>query len=237
MRGYSIKRLAIGSWVFLLFVCVLTSSARAGDPKKYFRTIKTEHFNVHYHQGLEHEARIAATICEETHEDLTILFGWEVQGPTEVVITDRTDSANGSASAMGRPVMRLHATAPSLGMTLQAYDHYQFIEGCTVYNDFRPATGDVIPLERETLDWMQGRYPKSMVHVEEIFRKGVAYAKVGRVDDAKRMLSLGLQGFDAWGKERPEFETPGVWIELSDERSARAARDQLVMAIERAERE
>jgi hypothetical protein len=120
---------------------------------------------------------------------------------------------------------------------LQGYDHYQFIEACTVYNDFRPATGDVVPLERSTLAWMEGRYPKSVFHVTEVFRKGLAYAKVGRVDDAKRMLALGLQGFDVWSKERPEFETPGIRIQLADERTARATRDQLVMAIERAERE
>jgi len=51
------------------------------------------------------------------------------------------------------------------------------------------------------------------------------------------MLAPGLQGFDVWSKERPEFEKPGIRIQLADERSARAARDQLVMAIERAERE
>ncbi len=95
------------------------------------------------------------------------------------------------------------------GNRLQGYDHYQFIEACTVYSDFLPATGDVVPLERSTVAWMEGRYPKSMVHVEEIFQKGLAYAKVGRVDDAKRMLALGMQGFDSWGRERPEFETPG----------------------------
>jgi hypothetical protein len=120
---------------------------------------------------------------------------------------------------------------------LQGYDHYQFIEACTVYNDFLPATGDAISLERATLAWVEGRYPKSMLHVTEVFRKGIAYAKVGRVDDAKRMLALGVQGFDSWGRERPEFETPGIRIQLDDERSARTARQQLVMAIERAERE
>lgn len=120
---------------------------------------------------------------------------------------------------------------------LQAYDHYQFIEACTVYNDFRPATGDVIPLERSTVSWIEGRYPKSMLHVTEIFRKGMAYLNAGRVDDAKRMLALGLQGFDVWSKDRPAFETPGIRIQIADERSARAASWELANAIERAERE
>jgi hypothetical protein len=119
---------------------------------------------------------------------------------------------------------------------LHAYDHYQFIEACTVYNDFRPATGDVIPLERSVVSWMEGRYPKSMLHVTEVFQKGMAYVRVGRIDDAKRMLALGLQGFDVWSKDRPAFETPGVQIRLEDERSARAASRQLANAIEAAER-
>jgi hypothetical protein len=120
---------------------------------------------------------------------------------------------------------------------LQAYDHYQFVEGCTMFNDFRPAKGDVISLERSTLSWIEGRYPKSMVHVTEIFEKGLAYANAGRVDDAGRMLALGLSGFDTSSEEPPEFETPGIHIQLDDERSARAARQQLENAIRRLERD
>lgn len=43
-------------------------------------------------------------------------------------------------------------------------------------------------LERSTLSWVEGHYPQSMVHVTEIYLKGLAYANVGRVDEAKRML-------------------------------------------------
>lgn len=124
MRGDSIQRYALGSWVFLILLLFLPSSASAYDPELRFSTIETDHFNIHYHQGLEHEARLAAGICEEVYEDLTILFGWAVSKKTEVVITDNTDGANGSASALGRPVVRLNATAPSLESTLQTQDHY-----------------------------------------------------------------------------------------------------------------
>jgi hypothetical protein len=41
-----------------------------------------------------------------------------------VVITDSTDSSNGSAMVFGRRVMRLYATAPTLDSTLQAHDHW-----------------------------------------------------------------------------------------------------------------
>ncbi len=111
---------------FLLFlaVCLFAFEARAGDPKLEFRTIETEHFKIHYHQGLEGVARRAATIMEEVHTDLSILFEWEIVKPTNVVITDFTDSANGSSSAMYQPLIRLYATAPTNTSSLQYNDDY-----------------------------------------------------------------------------------------------------------------
>ncbi len=114
-------------WLGLTLVFAITTisrHARAGDPELEFETLHTEHFNIHYHQGLEGMARTAAALCEEVHVDLAILLGWEVKGPTEVVIIDSTDSANGSANVFGRPVIRLFATAPDLDSSLQSYDHY-----------------------------------------------------------------------------------------------------------------
>jgi hypothetical protein len=108
----------------LLIEMAVSRDVRAGDPELEFRTLHTEHFNVHYHQGLERTARTVASLCEEVYVDLSILFGWEVDGAIEVVITDSTDSSNGSASVLGRPVIRLYATAPDIDTELQSYDHW-----------------------------------------------------------------------------------------------------------------
>jgi hypothetical protein len=124
MISYSPKWLTIVGLLFLMLSSFFPARAEAGDPDLEFKTIRTEHFNIYYHQGLEETARVAASLCEEIHQDLSILFGWEVSDTTEVVITDNTDSANGSAAVMGRPVMRLYATPPLLDSTLQAHDYW-----------------------------------------------------------------------------------------------------------------
>jgi WD40-like Beta Propeller Repeat len=108
---------------FILSVCA-PIEAGAGDPSLVFRTIETEHFKIHYHQGLERTARLTATICEEVYVDISIQFGWAVKGPIDVVITDSTDSANGSASVIYRPVIRLYATSPNEESSLQNHDHW-----------------------------------------------------------------------------------------------------------------
>lgn len=113
----------------ILFVIVLAAAAKdaqAGDPDLVFRTIKTENFRVHYHQGLEPLARKAASICEEVHDKMAVLFGWEVPGPIEVIVTDGTDSANGSARVIYRPEIRLYATGPELESALQEHDNWLY---------------------------------------------------------------------------------------------------------------
>lgn len=107
-----------------LAAVLLSAGARAGDPDLVFQTIHTEHFNIHFHQGLEPMARTLATVAEEVHARLTILLGWEVDGPTEVVLTDSTDSANGMAMASPRPMIRLFATGPAMDSALTAHDHW-----------------------------------------------------------------------------------------------------------------
>ena len=112
--------------IALSFTAILASArpAAAGDPDIVYETIRTEHFNIHYQEELEHTARRIASIAEEVFEDLTILFRWQVKKRIEVVITDSTDSANGSASVYGRPVIRLYATAPTFESSLQSHDFW-----------------------------------------------------------------------------------------------------------------
>ncbi len=116
--------LLAGGFFVLVSLLAAPPPAGAGDPELIFSTIETEHFNIHYHQGLERIARLAAAIAENVHLKLTTLFGWEVDGPTEVVINDPTDSANGWARASPRPQIQLYATAPALDSSLASYDHW-----------------------------------------------------------------------------------------------------------------
>jgi hypothetical protein len=89
-----------------------------------YRTLSTEHFRIHFHQGLEGIARELATVAEDVHEELAIRFGWEVDGPTEVVLTDRTDDANGSAMSSPRPIVRLYTAPPTSDSSLASHDDW-----------------------------------------------------------------------------------------------------------------
>ena len=109
---------------FALALWALPRPAAADDPELVYSTISTEHFRIHFHQGLEETARELATVAEEVHAELAILFGWEVDGPTEVVLTDATDDANGSAMAMPRPIIRLFAAPPTSDSSLASHEEW-----------------------------------------------------------------------------------------------------------------
>ena len=119
---------------------------------------------------------------------------------------------------------------------LLAFDHYEFIEGCTVSNLFVPAPADGATEEHELQQHVASEYPDSMVHVAELFQKGVVYARADRVEDAKRMLQEGRAAFDSSGDDKPtEFETPGVHIEVGRAADARSMQVLLVREIAAAE--
>ena len=86
--------------------------ARAYDPRYQWRTIDTPRFRIHFHQGLEPLARRTAVACERAHDALAPVLGHEPAGPVEVVLSDDTDDANGSATVLPRNVVRLYAVPP-----------------------------------------------------------------------------------------------------------------------------
>ncbi|UCG51507.1 MAG: PD40 domain-containing protein [Candidatus Latescibacterota bacterium] len=62
-----------------------------------WKTIKTEHFEVHYHKGAEWTAQQVAKVAEEVHGPLTELYGYEPNTPVHFIIKDTDDYANGAA--------------------------------------------------------------------------------------------------------------------------------------------
>lgn len=114
--------------VAMLLVAVLsltaTRSATAGDPTLGWRTIETEHFIIHYHEPLGPMARRTALYCEQAHAVLAPLLDWEPAQRTHVVLDDRVDAANGSATAIPRNSVRLLATGPEARGSLGDYDDW-----------------------------------------------------------------------------------------------------------------
>jgi len=62
-----------------------------------WRTFRTEHFRVYYHQGLERIASIAADIAERAYGPVTSLYGFEPPLPVHLILRDDEDYSNGSA--------------------------------------------------------------------------------------------------------------------------------------------
>jgi len=98
--------------------------AQARDPQLVWRTIETPHFRIHYHQPLGHLARRTAAIAEQAHASLATIIGSVPSDRVEVVLTDESDSANGSATALPFDTIRLYAEAPDDISTLADYDDW-----------------------------------------------------------------------------------------------------------------
>lgn len=124
--------------LLLGFICLfLGSSPRSvealDDPSIVYKTIETPHFYVHFDQKMGDLAWRVATISEEAYELLTPVLGWEPAGKTHVVVTDKSDTANGSANVYGRNRMTIFAMPPEPEGVLGYYDDWLRI---LVYHEF-----------------------------------------------------------------------------------------------------
>lgn len=106
---------------------LLTASPARGatyDPELTWRTITTEHFDIHFHQGVEQVADELAQSVEGIYDTLTDELGWKPRGRTQVVLVDRTDTANGYASVVPYNQIVIYVTAPTADSTLNYYEDW-----------------------------------------------------------------------------------------------------------------
>jgi len=92
---------------------LLARSARAADdPRLLWKTLETPHFRITYYSTEDEVADDVANLAEAIFARLAPAVGWVPSEKTEVLLTDQTDSANGSASAVPYNAVRLYVTAP-----------------------------------------------------------------------------------------------------------------------------
>jgi hypothetical protein len=108
----------------LLVLCWSRSALATGDPTLDWWTIETNHFRVHYARPLEPLASRVATLAETIHGRVASALGYTATGRTEIVLTDDTDSANGSATPLPYNTIRLFVTAPDDMSPLGDYDDW-----------------------------------------------------------------------------------------------------------------
>ncbi|MBN2341252.1 MAG: PD40 domain-containing protein [Deltaproteobacteria bacterium] len=120
------KRRALIFFVWTSGLLLMPGVLWAGDPAVSYRTLKTEHFNIHYDVPLEALARDAAKAAENAYILVTSTLEWDIEGKVEMRIVDSTDYANGLASPYRYPYIELYATPPDIDSPLQYHDDWLF---------------------------------------------------------------------------------------------------------------
>ena len=100
MRSLVVMSGRIGVVCVLMCVAVLNASAQFESfphPELEWRTIETEHFLVHYHNGAERTGRTVAKIAEEVYEPVTAMYNHKPDQKVSIAVYDVDDIANGAA--------------------------------------------------------------------------------------------------------------------------------------------
>jgi Tol biopolymer transport system component len=119
------KRLLLPTLFILCFTAFNTShAALTQDPSLHWQTLYTDHFEIHFHDDEASLAQQVGSIAEQVHTKLTKKFNWVPQQRTQVVLTDRFDYANGSATPMPRNTMNLLVSPPIGNSVISDHDHW-----------------------------------------------------------------------------------------------------------------
>jgi hypothetical protein len=99
----------------VLLLAALATSLEAGpyDPTLQFRTCRTPHFLIHFHQTEEEAAARLARIVERVHASLTRQLGHLPSGPTHVVLVHQSDQSNGATIVVPWNAIEINAVPPT----------------------------------------------------------------------------------------------------------------------------
>lgn len=122
MAWHKIKTLLTAFILLLAFGSV--SYAANLDTSFKFSTIETDHFSIHFHQGLEDIAQRAAAIAEGAHTKVLPEFSWTPREKTQLILIDDSDYTNGYASVLPYNTIYIQTVPPSLDMTIGEYDNW-----------------------------------------------------------------------------------------------------------------
>jgi hypothetical protein len=114
-RVHRPARAGIASIVALALLLAASSVAGAAslfDPLLKFRTLTTEHFVIHFHQGEDALAQRLAVIAEEAWLALQRTLAVPPPRRTQVVLADQTDLANGYATPVPYNTVVIYTVSP-----------------------------------------------------------------------------------------------------------------------------
>ena len=90
-----------------------TAQAASFDPRLEWRTLETPHFNITFHQGEAALAEEVAGIAEAVFEKMSAEFDYTLKRPTELVLIDPTDLANGYATPLPVNTIVIYVRRPT----------------------------------------------------------------------------------------------------------------------------
>ncbi len=141
--------------------------AASFDPRLEWRTLETPHFNITFHQGEAALAEEVAAIAEAVYDKMTAELQSVPKRPTELVLIDPTDLANGYATPIPVNTIVIFVTTPTENSVLSRYEdwndailthefthtlHLDTIEGLPKL--LRLALGRVVNVHRVSPGWM-----------------------------------------------------------------------------------
>lgn len=110
-------------FIFTLFI-FNASLALAADPSDDWKTLVTDHFNVHYLDSYSSQAKLSAFIAEKLYHELEAKLAWTPEEKISMVVIDDYDQANGSATPFPYNKMILHLSPPDKPGQLEDYDDW-----------------------------------------------------------------------------------------------------------------
>ncbi len=126
LAGWGRRGGGLGALLVVLMLGLGSRAARAGDPELVYRSLETAHFRITYHEPLGRVAQRLAVVAESALSTLGPVLKHTPRLRTEVLLTDDTDSSNGSATALPFTTVRLYLTAPDDRSELNDFDDWLY---------------------------------------------------------------------------------------------------------------
>ena len=155
-------RLRGGRWWPLLVLLGVAGAAPAPagvshDSSLRWYTLESEHFQVHYHDGLEGAARRVLARAEAVHALFSPWLDWTPRRRVEVVLTDEVRQANGFARVFPDHRLTLYLTPPDDIAGLE--DHAGWLELLVTHEVFHVLHLDRARGAPAALRRVFGRFP------------------------------------------------------------------------------
>ena len=123
-RAYAVAQLVLSAGFALFLTVAMPARAATYDPDLKWRTLSTEHFDIHFHQGIEQVADELSAQVEDIYGEMEEELDWRLRQRVQVLLIDRTDGANGFATTIPYNAITIYVTAPTESSTLNLYEDW-----------------------------------------------------------------------------------------------------------------